>query len=53
VTEKLVEYLAYKATYEKAPQDEEIPDFLERIEPEIALELYVQLPVRDIPVYMD
>jgi hypothetical protein len=42
VTEKFVEYLAYKATYENAPPNEDIPDFLERIDPEIALELYVQ-----------
>ena len=44
MTEKFVEYLAYKATYENAPPNEDIPDFLERIDPEIALELYVQLP---------
>jgi transcription elongation factor B subunit 1 len=41
VTEKFVEYLAYKATYENAPPNEEIPDFIERIAPEIALELCV------------
>jgi elongin-C len=53
VTEKLVEYLAYKTTYENVPPNEEIPDFFERIDPEIALELYVQLPARVIPMYMD
>jgi hypothetical protein len=40
VTEKFVEYLAYKATYENA-HNEEIPDFFARIAPEIALELCV------------
>ncbi|KAI9451335.1 BTB/POZ protein [Russula earlei] len=39
VTEKFVEYLTYKATYENVPSNEEIPDFQERIAPEIALEL--------------
>ncbi|KAF8483519.1 hypothetical protein DFH94DRAFT_690008 [Russula ochroleuca] len=39
VTEKFVEYLAYKATYENVSPNEEIPDFIERIAPEIALEL--------------
>jgi len=39
VTEKFVEYLAYKATYENVNPNEEIPDFQERIAPEIALEL--------------
>ena len=41
VTEKFVEYLAHKATYENAHPNEEIPDFSERIAPEIALELCV------------
>ncbi|KAI0300576.1 BTB/POZ protein [Multifurca ochricompacta] len=41
VTEKFVEYLAYKASYENANPNEEIPDFGERIAPEIALELCV------------
>ena len=41
VTEKFVEYLAFKATYEKAPPNEELPDFTERVVPEIALELCV------------
>lgn len=41
VTEKLVEYLSYKATYEHAPPKEDIPDFYERIMPEVALELCV------------
>ena len=43
MTEKFVEYLAYKATYEKVQPNEEIPDFIERIAPEIALELCVFL----------
>jgi hypothetical protein len=41
VTEKFVEYLAYKATYENVQPNEDIPDFIERIAPEIALELCV------------
>jgi hypothetical protein len=41
VTEKFVEYLAYKTTYENVNPNEEIPDFFERIAPEIALELCV------------
>ncbi|KAH9067868.1 BTB/POZ protein [Lactarius vividus] len=39
VAEKFVEYLAFKATYENAPPNEDLPDFSERIAPEIALEL--------------
>ncbi|KAI0260729.1 BTB/POZ protein [Gloeopeniophorella convolvens] len=39
VTEKFVEYLSYKTTYENVPTNEDIPDFSERIVPEIALEL--------------
>ena len=41
VTEKFVEFLAYKASYENVQPNEEIPDFFERIAPEIALELCV------------
>jgi transcription elongation factor B subunit 1 len=41
VTEKFVEYLAFKATYENIPPNEELPEFSERIAPEIALELCV------------
>ena len=41
VTEKFVEFLSYKATYENVQPNEEIPDFIERIAPEIALELCV------------
>ena len=41
VTEKFVEYLSYKATYENVQPNEDIPDFIERIAPEIALELCV------------
>ena len=41
--EKLLEYLVYKTTYENAPPREDIPDFYERIVPEVALELYVVL----------
>ena len=39
VVEKLCEYLQYKWTYEKASPKEDIPDFNERIPPEVALEL--------------
>ncbi|TFY68093.1 hypothetical protein EVG20_g3696 [Dentipellis fragilis] len=39
VVEKFVEYLAYKTTYENSPPKEDIPDFFERIVPEVALEL--------------
>jgi transcription elongation factor B subunit 1 len=45
VTEKFVEFLAYKATYENVQPNEEIPDFIERIAPEIALELCVTIIV--------
>jgi elongin-C len=37
--EKVAEYMAYKTTYEKAGPKEDVPDFMERIPPEIALEL--------------
>jgi transcription elongation factor B subunit 1 len=43
VTEKVLEYLVHKAQYEKAGPKEEIPDFTERIVPELALEMYVAL----------
>ncbi|GJJ12967.1 hypothetical protein Clacol_007214 [Clathrus columnatus] len=39
VTEKVMEYLVFKAQYDKATSKEEIPDFQERIVPELALEL--------------
>lgn len=39
VTEKVMEYLVFKAQYDKATTKEEIPDFQERIVPELALEL--------------
>jgi len=39
VVEKLLEYLTYKNLYMNASQREDIPDFQERIIPEIALEL--------------
>ncbi|KAF8519797.1 BTB/POZ protein, partial [Hysterangium stoloniferum] len=38
VTEKVMEYLVFKAQYEKAGPGEDIPDFTERIVPELALE---------------
>ncbi|SGY74998.1 BQ5605_C005g03392 [Microbotryum silenes-dioicae] len=38
IVEKVVEYLMYK--YEYASSKEEIPDFKQRVKPEIALELY-------------
>lgn len=41
VVEKLCEYLQYKRTYESIPAKEDIPDFSERIPPEIVLELCV------------
>lgn len=41
MAEKFVEYLAYKETYENLPANEDLPDFSERIAPEIALELCV------------
>jgi hypothetical protein len=42
--EKLCEYMAFKSTYEHAGPKEEIPEFTERIPPEIALELYATMP---------
>ncbi|KAI0084643.1 BTB/POZ protein [Irpex rosettiformis] len=39
VVEKLCEYMQYKSTYENVPPKEDIPDFAERIPPEIVLEL--------------
>jgi len=33
-----MEYLVFKAQYEKATSKEEVPDFGERIVPELALE---------------
>ncbi|VDB96281.1 unnamed protein product [Peniophora sp. CBMAI 1063] len=39
VAEKVIEYLAYKTTYENAGPKDEIPDFYERVMPELALEL--------------
>ncbi|KAK7689528.1 hypothetical protein QCA50_007320 [Cerrena zonata] len=39
VLEKLLEYLSFKFLYENASLNEDIPDFQERIAPEIALEL--------------
>ncbi|ETW75315.1 hypothetical protein HETIRDRAFT_244312, partial [Heterobasidion irregulare TC 32-1] len=41
VVEKVVEYLLYKTTYENTPAKVDIPDFFERIQPEIALEVCV------------
>ncbi|KAI1792196.1 POZ domain-containing protein, partial [Ganoderma leucocontextum] len=41
IVEKLSEYLIYKSTYENARKNEEIPDFQERVTPEISLELLV------------
>ncbi len=39
VVEKLCEYLAHKSLYGQTSAKEEIPDFIERIAPEVALEL--------------
>lgn len=44
VVEKVLEYLTYKKIYENAAAREDIPDFKERVLPEVALELYVELP---------
>ncbi|KAI0700675.1 POZ domain-containing protein [Cerioporus squamosus] len=41
IVEKLCEYLIYKSVYENAKKNEEIPDFQERVYPEISLELLV------------
>ncbi|KAI0746375.1 POZ domain-containing protein [Daedaleopsis nitida] len=41
IVEKLSEYLTYKSLYESAKKNEEIPDFQERVYPEISLELLV------------
>ncbi|KIJ49149.1 hypothetical protein M422DRAFT_225771 [Sphaerobolus stellatus SS14] len=41
VAEKILEYLVFKAQYEKASAREDIPDFGERIVPELALETCV------------
>ncbi|KAI0644100.1 POZ domain-containing protein [Trametes meyenii] len=41
IVEKLCEYLSYKSLYEGAKKNEEIPDFQERVYPEISLELLV------------
>ncbi|KAI0780367.1 POZ domain-containing protein [Trametes elegans] len=41
IVEKLCEYLSYKSLYESAKRNEEIPDFQERVYPEISLELLV------------
>lgn len=41
MVEKLCEYLQYKSTYESVPAKEDIPDFTERVPPEIVLELCV------------
>ncbi|KAH9830184.1 BTB/POZ protein [Rhodofomes roseus] len=38
IVEKLCEYLSYKNLYKDSPP-KEIPDFLERLQPEIALDL--------------
>lgn len=43
IVEKVMEYLAHKHLYAKVGPREEIPDFQERIPPDIALELYVVL----------
>ncbi|KAF9511625.1 hypothetical protein BS47DRAFT_1141389 [Hydnum rufescens UP504] len=39
VVEKVVEYLSFKAQFQEPKPNEDIPDFQERIPPEIALEL--------------
>ncbi|KZT35259.1 POZ domain-containing protein [Sistotremastrum suecicum HHB10207 ss-3] len=39
IVEKVMEYLSYKTLYESAGPKEDIPEFSERIQPELALEL--------------
>jgi hypothetical protein len=49
ITEKLVEYMCFKTHYESAASKEDIPasEFMERVPPEIVLELFVfSLPPR-------
>jgi transcription elongation factor B subunit 1 len=49
ITEKLVEYMCFKTHYESATSKEDIPanEFMERVPPEIVLELFVfSLPPR-------
>ncbi|KIJ95832.1 hypothetical protein K443DRAFT_682708, partial [Laccaria amethystina LaAM-08-1] len=49
ITEKLVEYMCFKTHYESAATKEDIPanEFMERVPPEIILELFVfSLPPR-------
>ncbi|EJD08481.1 POZ domain-containing protein [Fomitiporia mediterranea MF3/22] len=41
IVEKLLEYLMYKKLYENSQNPKDVPDFQERIIPEIALELLV------------
>ena len=41
IVEKLSEYLTYKSLYNGAKKSEDIPDFQERVVPEISLELSV------------
>ena len=41
IVEKVVEYLAHKAQYQNAGVKDDVPDFSERIPPELALELCV------------
>jgi transcription elongation factor B subunit 1 len=39
VVEKVIEYLTYKAAYANLGPKEDLPDFMERLPPELALEL--------------
>ncbi|PIL27183.1 hypothetical protein GSI_10325 [Ganoderma sinense ZZ0214-1] len=48
IVEKLSEYLIYKFTYENAKKNEDIPDFQERVNPEISLELLVAADYYDM-----
>lgn len=43
VVEKVCEYMAFKTYYESVSAKDEVPvhEFMERIPPEVALELYV------------
>ena len=48
MVEKLCEYLQYKSTYENVSAKEDIPDFTERVPPEIVLELYVNCAILEL-----
>ncbi|KAI0704534.1 POZ domain-containing protein [Earliella scabrosa] len=51
IVEKLAEYLVYKSLYEGSKKNEDIPDFQERVFPEISLELLVAADYYDAFIY--